>query len=270
MVTPFFFGNPDRRLAGVLHAISAADKATAQPVVIVPPLLQEAIAAHRCLWWLAEKLAAEGAPVLRFDAHSTGDSAGDSVEMSLEGLRDDTLTALAWMQAHSNTGEIRQLAFRSASIPALQSASLAVNPVDLVLWDPVLSGSALASEWSAQHLRQLTQAGRYPFHPAAPEACDLLGFELAPEFLPALSGFDATNCVLPAGSRLRIALWQADPTVDEFVQEQQQSGVDADVWMLDAPDRPDWNDALKYEDQVFPRRSTMLLAGLLKEQSTWA
>ena len=270
MVAPFFFGSPDRPLAGVLHRKSGGDSSTAPALVMVPPLLQDGIASHRCLWWLAEKLAAEGGIVLRFDAYATGDSTGDSVEMSLEGLRDDTLTALAWMQAQGNVGKVRQLAFRSASIPALQGASLAVSPVDLVLWDPVMDGSVLASEWKAQHVRQLTQAGRYPFQPAAPEACDLLGFELAPEFLPALADFDAASCVLPAGSRLRIALWQADPTVDEFVQEQQQSGLDVDVWMLDAPDRPDWDDALKYEDQVFPRRSTMLMAGLLKEQSTWA
>ena len=269
MVTPFFFGSPQRTLAGILHGKAASNDAASPVVVVAPALLQEGITSHRCLWWLAEKIAAEGGAVLRFDAYGTGDSSGDSVRMTLQGLSDDIATALRWMQAHDGIDIVRQLALRSACIPVLHNASLATSPVDLVLWDPVLSGSALVEEWKTQHRRQLKEAGRYPFQVASPESSDLLGFELAPELLPSLTAFDAAHCVLPAGSRLRVATWQLDEALDGFVQAQQESGIDAQAWVLDAPDRPDWNDASKFEDQLFPRRSAMRIAGLLQEQPSW-
>ena len=270
MIETFFFGSADRMLAGVLHSNGRAGTAAASGTLVIPPLLQEGIASHRCLWWLAEKLAAENGLVLRFDAYGSGDSAGDGAQVTVQGLSDDTRTALEWMRKHIDGGTVRQLAFRSASIPLLQNASRSMMPVDLVLWDPVLSGKALVNAWEAQHLRQLNEAGRYPFVAATPESCDLLGFELDPAFLPALASFSAADFVLPAGSRVRIVAWQVGAELEAYVQEQQQYGVDIEVWKLDPPDQPDWEDTEKFEDQVFPRRSTVRLAEFLKEQRPWS
>lgn len=270
MVTPFFFGNADRVLAGVRHADDRTRTANASATVIVPPLLQEAITTRRCLWWLAEKLAAEGETVLRFDNFGTGDSAGTSIQLTLQGLCDDARVAMEWARERAVGSKVRQVAMRGASIPVLLNASRFTAPVDLVLWDPVLSGEGLVSGWKTLHGRQLTEARRYPFHPAEPEQSDFLGFELDLAFLDALSSFDAANCVLPEGSRLRIATWQVDDAVlGGFVQAQRKSGTDAEILELDPLDRPDWDDKLKFEDQLFPRRSAMRVAELMKELPSW-
>src|SRR4029077_6329596 len=70
----FWFGPPDRRAFGWYHAPLGAPRDMA--VVLCPSLGHESVCTHRAYRPLAEQLATLGFPVLRFDYHGTGDSAG--------------------------------------------------------------------------------------------------------------------------------------------------------------------------------------------------
>ena len=63
-----------RQLAALYHPPTSADRGRA--VLILNPLGQEAVRAHRLLRVLADRLARLGVHVLRFDFHGCGDSAG--------------------------------------------------------------------------------------------------------------------------------------------------------------------------------------------------
>ena len=71
---PLYIGAGDAPRLAWYHA---PEVRSGQGVVICPPLGHEYISAYRSLRELADRLAAAGVAVLRFDYHGTGDSAGE-------------------------------------------------------------------------------------------------------------------------------------------------------------------------------------------------
>lgn len=261
-----FFGKPHRRLYGMRHGGGASAN---RDVLIVPPLLQEGIVSQRALWTLAEALAAGGTSALRFDWYGSGDSAGDSGELSLSGLRDDLQQAATWLSA-GTAAQIRTLALRSACLPVLAAATATGEPVDLVLWDPVLAGAGMLADWRRTHASQFADVGRYRRPMAVVEKNDeLLGFDVDPGFVDELSKLDLRSRALPAGSRLRLVAWQEDGAWDEYIALQAAAGVDARLHVLATRDQPAWHDPNQIEKQAFPRRSVIELANLLAEARAW-
>jgi hypothetical protein len=164
---------------------------------------------------------------------------------------------------------ITWLALRSAALPMLAHLSAQAGPVDVVLWDPQLAGAAVVESWRRQHQAQLYDSGRYAHARHEPEASDLLGFCVDAQLLAALAALDCAATALPAGSRVRLALWQGDDDrngaddIARFIRTQQESSVEVEVFELDAADRPGWEDPKQFGSQVYPRRSVTQLAQYL-------
>jgi alpha-beta hydrolase superfamily lysophospholipase len=117
-----------------------------QGVVICPPLGHEYISAYRSLREMADRLAATGVAVLRFDYHGTGDSAGED---------DDPDRMTVWQQdIREAMGMLRALygCTRTSLVGLRMGASLAVQVAEqtdvasLVLWAPCLRGRTYARE----------------------------------------------------------------------------------------------------------------------------
>lgn len=257
MTRPFFFGPSQRSLFGMLHAV---DGARGNALLLCPPLLQDGIRSQRALWSLAQAQAAAGATVLRFDWYGSGDSAGDSRELSWAGLQDDLGAAVSALRELSGHVRPRQLALRSAALPVLARAASGNEPVDLVLWDPHLSGSAIVDDWRRQHQQQLHEAGRYPFGSGGSPADELIGFDLDPAWLDALAQQDASQWPLPSGSRVLLAVWQMTPALQQYAVRQREAGVEVDVLTFGAADAPSFDDPNLFESLALPRRSVAQLA----------
>jgi len=139
-MTPFLFGMPERRLFGVYHP-AFTSRATVRAVVLCHPWGHEYIYAHRSMAKLASVLVENGFHVLRFDYFGTGDSAGDAVEVTLDGCREDILTAAEELMDMSGGERVSLIGLR---LGASLAAEVAVEDRDLidrlVLWDPVISG----------------------------------------------------------------------------------------------------------------------------------
>ncbi len=256
---PFLFGAAERRLFGLLHAHPGHDVRD-KAMVLCAPLLQEGIRAHRALWAVAESLAAAGGNALCFDWYGTGNSSGEDDELCLAGMMADLEAAQAALSAQHGADRLTWLALRSAALPMLTYLSQRSQPVDVVLWDPQLAGTAVVESWRRQHLAQLYESGRYPHARHDPDANDLLGFRVDAALLAALASLDATAIALPRGSRVRLMLWQRDDDIERFVRTQHGNGVAVDVFDLDASDRPGWEDPKQFGAQVYPRRSVAQLA----------
>jgi amino acid adenylation domain-containing protein len=258
----FFFGSAGRRMFGMHHASSLASSGRA--ILVAPPLLQEGVVCQRALWTLCESVAAHGGQAMRFDWYGSGDSAGGSDEVTLAGLQLD-LRAATLRLPRDGVQPVRVLAFRSACLPVLAAAVEGAQPVDLVLWDPVVRGGPLVDEWRRQHRAQLTGGTRYP-HAVRGDRGDaeLLGFDVAPGFIEALAQSDFRARALPSGSRLWVVTWPGEaPDVDAFIATQRAAGIALEEAVLHAPDRPAWHDDRALENQVFPRRSVGEVASLL-------
>ncbi len=260
MSGPLFFGDMPRFLFGMLHpAVGQARDA----MLVCQPLLQDGLSSHRSLWALAEGLAKAGTEVLRFDWYGSGDSAGNDDEILLAGMLSDLQHADALLASVSHPLPRRWLALRSAAIPLLAHATVQRGPVDLVLWDPSVSGRELVAGWGDMHSKQLAEVGRFPHGHAPPLADDLLGFQLAPQLLSSLEAFDACQLPLPAGSRVLMVMWNTTPAQQHLIEHLRRTGTNVECLLLEADDAPQRDDPERYESQSFPRRSVTRLLGHL-------
>ena len=135
-------------LYGVLHGAGPA----ADAVLICPPIGQELVRAHFILTKLARLLAERGTPVLRFDYHGLGDSAGDSIEATPARWQRDIAAARAELVRRTGATRIAALGVRFGAT-LLSTAGIEVSR--LVLWDPVCRGAAWYDEQAALHRRYL-------------------------------------------------------------------------------------------------------------------
>jgi pimeloyl-ACP methyl ester carboxylesterase len=141
-MTPLSFGLGGRRLYGAYHPAASGGRG----VVLVPPVGQEGVRSHRALRIWADALAVAGWHVLRFDPYGTGDSLGDSQDVTLGGMADDALTAATELTALSGARQLVLGGLRLGATAALLAARN--NPVvrGLMLWEPVLFGGAWLRE----------------------------------------------------------------------------------------------------------------------------
>jgi uncharacterized protein len=249
---PLFFGARERRLFGLLHSQPGPQR---RAMVLCAPLLQEGIRSHRALWVLAESAADSGVASLCFDWYGTGDSAGEDTALSLAGMLADLDQARQTLALRAGTDRIEWLALRSAALPLLVHLAAKSQPVEVVLWDPQLSGTALVESWYEQHRAQIYGNGRYPHARHEPEPDELLGFAVDASLLGALRALDATRLQLPRGSQVRLLLWQADDDIVRFSHSQRMHGVTVETVLLEDLDRPGWEEPTQFGSQAYPRRS---------------
>jgi alpha-beta hydrolase superfamily lysophospholipase len=150
-VTGFFFGERSAPLYGVYHAPHGRSGRGA--ALLCPPFGEEAIRAHRSFVILARKLSQAGFSVLRFDYASTGDSAGEAVDISVEQMCNDIRLADEELAALSGAGRrwwigLRLGALLSSSVEPADGA-----PIRRVLWNPVFSGSDWLMEAGSRHAK---------------------------------------------------------------------------------------------------------------------
>jgi alpha-beta hydrolase superfamily lysophospholipase len=140
-MTPVVFNG----MLGKLHL--PAGQASGLGVVIVPPHGLEALAATKSLRLLADRLAAAGHAVLRFDLPGTADSLGSDADSDrLATWTASIASAADTLRLHAGTTGTVVLGLRfGAHLAALGSPSIP-DLAGLVLLDPVVRGRAYARE----------------------------------------------------------------------------------------------------------------------------
>ncbi len=150
----FYLQSSGQPLLAWLH--TPADQACVDHGVIVcSPIGYEQLHAHRSLRHLADELATQQIPTLRFDWHGTGDSAGIDEDGSRyatwqANLRD----AVEWMRQELGCRQVSIVGLRlGATLAVVSTEELEI--ANLVLWAPVTNGRAYvremtAIEWTAE------------------------------------------------------------------------------------------------------------------------
>lgn len=156
-------------MLGIFHP-AAPDTAKKTAVVLCKPFGQEAIRAHRMFRVLADRLARQGHPVLRFDYYATGDSMGDDEEACLSGWCDDLLAADSELRALSGMPSTTWMGMRlGASVAFLAAARAPRHLSKLVLWDPIVDGKPYLDFLRARHIASLEEAYSLPQRPSPTE-----------------------------------------------------------------------------------------------------
>ncbi len=174
---PFYFGREDEQLFGCLH-FSPRAGARDSGVVVVPPMDQEYLRAHRGLRQLAVRIAGAGYPVLRFDLFACGDSSGECELGSIERWISDVDTARSELRARTAATSEALVGLRLGALLAARSAIRGGGVPALVLWDPVVSGKSFLASLRRAHEEMIRNFRSRPKPDQRDESAqtDILGF----------------------------------------------------------------------------------------------
>jgi pimeloyl-ACP methyl ester carboxylesterase len=206
-------------------------------VVIVPPLGYEYWSSHRTLRTLAERLAAQGCRVLRFDFDGTGDSSGDQWDSSrLAAWKSDIAYA---SQALSEWGISRLVLIglrMGATFSLMEGNDVGADAV--VAWAPLVRGR--------QYVKELRLLGLpVPDVPEIPERAGSIvvaGSVFAAETLAALSAIDLAAIQDPPAPKVLVIDREKKPASSALLDRLDGLGVEKDhivrggtEMMLDQP-----------------------------------
>ena len=113
-----------------------------EAIVLCNPFGQEYLRAHKSIRRLAINLANLGYPVLRFDYRGTGDSAGDLDGVSAQHWVADIGYAIQELMDMSAVPRVALIGLRLGALLAAKAATEQNHVSRLIMWDPVVDGSA--------------------------------------------------------------------------------------------------------------------------------
>lgn len=200
-IEPFYFGASGRELLGCYHAPAVSRDAPVAPgpvrdagLVLCYPLGHEYLQFHRVFRQLAILLSDAGFPVLRFDFHGCGDSAGDDGGWRLERWAEDVQTSIEELKRRAGVATIGLFGLRLGAALAARVGASRGDVDALVLWDPVLNGKAYLEELRRLHRGMLSYAHVRPDPRPASERGEateeILGFPLPAPLIADLEDLD--------------------------------------------------------------------------------
>jgi hypothetical protein len=157
---PFQFGSSNKTLYGTYHP-PLTKKMRDTCVLLCPPIAYE----YQQSWWaykqLANRLAKQGFPTLKFDYFATGNSQGETHEGNIDQWQDDISAAAQTLLDQSGKKKLALVGLRfGATLAALSLKKL--NPSVSVLWDLIISGEHYLKELNAIHQQKLEIMGHPP------------------------------------------------------------------------------------------------------------
>jgi pimeloyl-ACP methyl ester carboxylesterase len=201
--TPLYIPTPAGPLFAVLHEPEGAVRAAA---LLLAPGLDEKRAAHGALARLARALAAAGCAALRFDYRGTGDSSGESAEVTLGSMEADAAAAAGFLRERSGGAPLVLLGFRLGASLALRLGP-ALGAARVAAVAPVTSGAVwLRQERGRTQLRRSMIAREL----AAAGAAAGTAPGNAPAAAPLPAGTSEDLGGLPASARLIAELGALD------------------------------------------------------------
>lgn len=185
------------RCAGWLHPAEGA-----RGVMICGSIGFEDLCAHKSLAILADRIAAAGQPVLRFDYHGCGDSIGDENDPDRIAVwKQNIRAAIAYLKGRTGVTEIGLVGLRLGATLAAEVAADLGSVERIALLAPLATGKAYVRELKALS-RVIGAAGEQP----APGEMIVAGFRLSPQTIadlsklePALVGESPARHVLAMG-----------------------------------------------------------------------
>jgi len=188
---PFWFGRDGRAAFGWYHAPRSTPRGIG--VALCPSLGHEMLCTHRAYRHLAERLAARGFAVLRFDYHGTGDSA-DGAAAGVEAWL-DTIDDAVCVLRDEGCGRVALFGWRGGATLAAAAAARRGDVDAVALVAPLATGSAFLRELRAM------QSARGSASDAKDGDEEAIGFVFARETVADLGRIDLRALRAPPARR---------------------------------------------------------------------
>jgi alpha-beta hydrolase superfamily lysophospholipase len=148
---PIYFGEAGRPLFGFYHP-PRGPQWRGVGVLMCNPIGTDQTRSDRVYRHLAERLAAAGFAVLRFDLFGTGDSGGDAFPAGVvRSWIDDVRVATDELRRRSGARATALFGLRLGASLAFQYAAESGAVESLVLWNPCVSGKGFVTEVTRLH-----------------------------------------------------------------------------------------------------------------------
>jgi uncharacterized protein len=258
---PFFFGSSTHLLFGAHSAPSKGARDSA--VVLVPPMGQEAIRAHRGIRQLGLRLARERFHALRFDLRGTGDSAGDFAGARLDAWVEDTRTAMDELRDRTGVQRLSLVGLRLGAAIAWRATRGRRDVDRVVLWEPVVSGARYLDEIAKRHADFLE--AELPRKRTAPFARDgeVLGFPISRELAGDLAEIDL---VREPKLEARAAIVVTTPGADDRELEAALPSFTTRSSVVRLTLAQDWNSDEAVNSSLVPTEALDAIVGALGER----
>jgi pimeloyl-ACP methyl ester carboxylesterase len=176
-------------------------------VVLCSPFGYDILCTHRGWRRLAEQLAQQGLPTLRFDYPGAGDAAGIEEDPArLDAWLDSIEAAIDTLRARTGVTEVALCGFRLGALLAARAAERRGGVDALVLLAPVVSGRQYVRELRVHRQRWLTTPAGFSADPL-PESgheVEAYGFGIHGDDVAKVSAIDLTRVETPVAQRVLI------------------------------------------------------------------
>lgn len=260
----YFFNTADEPLYGVYRE-PRGRPGREGAVLLCPSIAHEYVRAHRALRQVADRLAETGCHTFRFDPSGLGDSWGSFEDAAVPRWCADLHTAIAELRDNSGLRQVSLLGLRLGA--TLACAAARTTPVkQLVLWDPVVQGSAFVAELRALQRTRATLWKPLATASASPAHEDLLGFRYRAELLREIEALDLLSAPLPLADRVCVVASADRPEYAALVARLAGGGLKVDYTV--AGDAGDWGDAERSTRPLIAGKLPQVLAGAVTGETT--
>ncbi|MCC8391233.1 alpha/beta fold hydrolase [Paraburkholderia sp. MMS20-SJTR3] len=211
---------------GWLHPADGPDG-----VVMCAPFGFDSLCTYRGMRLLAERLAARGMPVLRFDYPGTGDSAGEPTDPGLwRAWIDSVKQAVAQLRAQTGVKRVSLCGLRLGGMLAALAAQELGDVHGLVLLSPVLSGKTYQRELRVAYRQwvALPESMDCVVEPDTDEFVEAYGFRMYRDTLEGLRGADLARDTSRPAARVLLLDALNPARVDALAAHYQQHGVEVE------------------------------------------
>ena len=230
VIKPAYLNLGDKQLFTCIHypAINSSKKG----VMICNPIGHEYQNYHRPLKQLAQLLSQNGYPVMRFDYYGSGDSSGETTELTLSHCLTDIDVIVKSFKSQSLLDEICLVGARIGSSLALKYAEQYGDIAELVLWSPLGSGAEYLQQLSTLSQQQnIPYSIDYQCQQTPNTSLELFGHQLSDQLLNEINSLTATQTETISSRTLLISDSQFKLNASDKVQFIKTD--DANIWKLD-------------------------------------
>jgi esterase/lipase len=220
-IEPLFFGQSPQRLFGVLHKpqVRSRDRA----ILLVPSIGHEYMRLQRSYQMLATELSRLGFYVLRFDLSGFGDSEGEPSSVRVQRWQDDVIEAAQYLQSRSKAVSVTGVGVRLGA-PVMVGAKPEFMD-QMILWDPVCSGSPYLQHLDQLHRYAMRNLDRYRFTQRKSHPWERFGYTYSEQLANDIAALDIKPLVRNCSAILKI-ITSGDVVVDNDMDIQALLGMD--------------------------------------------
>ena len=242
----FFFGSSDRSLFGVYQPPKGR-VAREEGIVLCYPMGQEYMRAHRAFRQLSNLLSRAGYHVLRFDYYGTGDAMGESLEASTVQWQQDIGTAIEELKDNAGIEKVSLVGLRLGAALAVLAGAGRPDVEDVVLWDPVVSGS----EYLANLLENAEGSEEDKTGDAPAGTVGVLGFPITPSLQEEFRELDITQLGAVVASKLAVFVSDDQDAYRQLQRAWADNGIACDFDCI--PCAGNWNEVDNFGSALVPQ-----------------